>query len=155
MYKIWHYLIFVVFSCKSPWNTAAVSFHIFQEHQCLTLLSAMNLAFFLAIWQLIEVWLASHSLQSVHCVGSSTMSCMFCKCVDVHFERLLIVSGRLHSTLSRLYWIWVWIQKEEESTCFASDGSFPLKLCDIEWVAKLALKGGRYKLVTKYWVLGP
>ena len=59
----------------------------------------MNLAFFLAVWQVIEVLLASHSLQSVHCISTRTESCVFSECVDVHFERLLVTSGSLDTII--------------------------------------------------------
>ena len=113
----------------------------------------MNLAFFQAIWQLIEAWLASHSLQSLHRICSCPEGTVSCKCVDVHFKRLLVIFGILDSAIRRLYWIWAWVQKEGESIFFACFGLFPLKLCDIERVAKLALKDGRLKLVTKGQVL--
>ena len=99
----------------------------------------MNLALFLAIGQLIEAWLASHSLQIVHCVCSRTKSCVFSKCVDVYFEWILVISGSLDSTISRLHCIWVWIQQEEESTFLACFGRCRFKLCDIERIAELAL----------------
>ena len=131
MYKLYTHLNVTVPSCKSPWNTTTVASHMLQEHLHLTLFSAVNLAFFLAIWQLIEAWLASHFLQSVHCVCSRPKGCKWSECVDVHFERLLVVSGSLDSTVSRHHWIWVWIQKEEESTFLACFARFLLKLRDI------------------------
>ena len=109
----------------------------------------MNLTFFPAIWQLIEVWLASNFLQSVQCIGSSTECCLFSECVDVQFEQLLVISGSLDITSSKFHWIWVWIQKEEKSSFFACFGCFLLKLCYIERVTKLALQDGRLKLVTE------
>ena len=138
----------MVFSCKSPWNTAAVSFHIFQEYLRLTLLSAMNLAFFLVIWHLIEAGLASHFLQSVHRICSRAVSCVWSECVDVHLERLLVVSGTLD--ISRFDLVWVWIQEEQESTSFDCSSHFLIKLFNIKRVAKLTLKDGRLKLVTKH-----
>ena len=111
----------------------------------------MNLAFFLAVTHLIEAWLASHSLQIVHCVCSRTKSCVFSKCVDVQFERLLVIS--LNLDIGRFHWIWLWVQKEEESISFASFGRFPRIFCNIKSVAKLALENGWLKLVTKSHVL--
>ena len=64
-----------------------------------------------------------------------SISSMWSKCVDIHFERVLVVSGSLDSTIDRLCWIRVWVKKEDESASFACFGSFPLKLCDIERVA--------------------
>ena len=69
--------------------------------------------------------------------------------MDVHFKRLLVVFGILDSAIKRFHWMWVLVQKEEESIFLACFGDFPLKLCDIERVAKLALKDGRLKLVAK------
>ena len=109
----------------------------------------MGLAFFLAVTHLEEVWLSSHSLQGVHCVGSRAKSCVSSECVDVYFKRLLFVSGNLGITISRFNWIRVWVQKEKKSTSFACISWFPLKCCNIKRVAKLALKDGRHKLVTK------
>ena len=69
--------------------------------------------------------------------------------MDVHFERLLVVSGCFDSTIFRFHWIWVRVQKKEESASLAQFGVFPLKLCDNQRVAKLTLKNGRLKLVAK------
>ena len=71
--------------------------------------------------------------------------------MDVDFEGLLFVSGSPDTPLRGLKRVWV--QKEEETTLFACFGGFPLKLFDIERVAKLALKDGRLELVTKSQVL--
>ena len=57
-----------------------------QEHLRQTILFAVSLAFFLAIWQLIKACLASHFLQSVHGVGCRSESSVWSECVDVHFE---------------------------------------------------------------------
>ena len=119
----------------------------------MTLLSAVNLAISLAIWQLIEAWLSSHSLQSVQCVGSRTKSCVFSECVDVHFERLLIVSGSPEAAISRSNFIWVRIQKKEKSTIFGCRGLFPFIFCCIERVTKLTFKESWLKLATKCHVL--
>ena len=114
---------------KSPWDTAAIAFRLIQEYIRLTLLSAMNLTFFLAIWQLVEAWLASHFLQSVHCIGSRTKCCVSRECVDIHFERLLLIYGILNTASSRFDFIWVWVQEKKESTFFACFVRFPIKLC--------------------------
>ena len=129
----WNYLDVAVRCRKSPRNTTAVSFHMLQEHLRLTLLSTMNLAFFLAIWQLIKVWFASHSLQSVHCVGSRTKSCVSSECLDVHFEHFIAVSTSLDN--SRFHRRWVWVQEQEESVFLPCFRRFPLQLCHIERIA--------------------
>ena len=84
--KLKNHLNTAVLTCKGPRDTAAVSFHMIQIYVRLTILSAMNLAFFLAVTHLIEAGLASHFLQSVHCIGARSVSCAWSKCVDVHFE---------------------------------------------------------------------
>ena len=117
-----------VLSCKSPGEATAIVFHFSQEHLCLAFLFAINLTFFLAIWQLIEAGLASHLLQHVHGVGTRTESCVCCKCVDVDFEHLQVIFGILGASSSK----WIWIQKKEQSTLSTCSGWFALKLCDIE-----------------------
>ena len=100
-----------VLSCKPSGNATAIVFHFSQEHLCLAFLFAINLTFFLAIWQLIEAGLASHLLQHGHGVGTRTESCVFCKSVDVHFEGFLVISGSFD--ISGFDWIGVWIQKKD------------------------------------------
>ena len=100
--KLWNYLYVAICSCNFPRNTVAPTFHLSQELLCPTLLSAMDLAFFLAVWQLVETWLPSHFLQSVHCVSSKTNQCVLSECVDVHFNQHLV-----DSAIIRFQWIWV------------------------------------------------
>ena len=77
-----------------------------QEHLCLANLSVVNLAFFLAVRQLIEAGLASHSFQSLPYMCSGPEGTVPCKCVDVDFKRILVI---LNPNISRFLWLWVWV----------------------------------------------
>ena len=155
IYKNKNYLHAVFLNCKSPWHATAFTPNLIQEHLRLTLLPAVNLTFLLAIRHLIKVWFCSHSRQSVQCKDSRTESSVLTQCVDVHFEQLLVISVSLCLLINRHNRIWVGVQKEVKSCLFACFCWFLVELCDIERIAKLALKYRWLKLVTKSYVLEP